>query len=372
LGELLLTSPERKHIILAFAHRGEAKCFLNELDFKPINALSDSYLLDSENERLSLVITGEGKENAMIHLSYTLAILKERFPKDHFLVHNLGVCGHLQDSPIKFELGEIVNVRTVYAQKNNNEMEFKSFSTVPNGNNNNKKDSKNQSDLISTSERILSPDSSHHLSNFAPLVDREAWAMAYACHKQDTPFMCTKIISDFADGEVCVRVKEKSEEWSDELLRFFLNQEKQISSALPTNKEILTDLHITISQERSLNNLMRALEIKGHSLEQILEKCNYSQLLAEEIRPKEKTKELLKRMADLLNPLEKELRDQLEEATGCLQKVGFKVRFDQGHENDVVHLTTSLENHENINNLIAGLESFDYLKFKEILRGRDV
>lgn len=367
----MLTNPERKHIILAFAHRGEAKCFLNELDFKAINALSDSYLLENDSERLSLVITGEGKENAMIHLSYTLAILKERFPKDQFLVHNLGVCGHLQNSPIKFELGEIVNVRTVYAQKNDNEMEFKSFSTVPKDHKGSK-DNQSDCDLISTSERILSQDSSQNLSNFAPLVDREAWAMAYACHKQDTPFICTKIISDFADGEVCVRVKEKSEEWSDELLRFFLNQDKQVSSALPTNKEILTDLHITISQERSLNNLMKALEIKGHSLEQILERCNYSQLLAEEIRAKEKTKELLKRMADLLNPLEKELRDQLEEATDCLQKVGFKVRFDQGHENDVVHLTTSLEHDENINNLIAGLESFDYLKFKEILRGRDV
>lgn len=298
----------------------------------------------------------------MLQLSSTLAILKERSANDEFEVHNFGVCGYLQSFPSKFERGQVLSVKTIYAQKNHEEMEFKSFSSQKIG----------EADLISTSDRILSTDAADYLSNFAPLVDREAWAMAYTCHKQNIPFTCTKVISDFADGEICARVKEESEQWSEALLRHFLTLEASESIDSHSFKDQLKDLHITISQERSLNNLFKALEIKGFSLTEVLNQCDYKDLLSLEVRPKEKTKELIKRMGDLLNPLEKQLRERLNEVTSPLQRAGFKVRYDQGHENDVIHLTTSLEQSCNINQLISGLEEFEYLKFKEILRGKDV
>lgn len=340
------------HRLLCFAHRGEAKSFFHEYNFKAIG--ENFYECD---DHLSLIIMGEGTNSTLINLTRALVFLSQKYSK--LEVINLGVCGALSDSPFKFEINQVVEIGTCYAQD-----EFKSFTCE-----------KGDTSIISTKERVLNQDQSKSLSHFAPLVDREAWAVGLVCQELKVPFQVIKVVSDFADGDICARVKEDTEIWSDSLLRALktLNNSEGVSENSDTFsfKEKLPELHITLSQERKLKQLLKALSLKGHDLDSVLSHSNYRKLVTQDIRPKEKTKELTLRLQELLNPLEKTLREKLSQNTEVLKKAGFQVSFDQGYEQERVHLHTTLESEAQINKLITALESYDFMELRNILRGKD-
>ena len=351
------------HRLLCFAHRGEAKAFLQELSFRPWKVKENLYQCPEKN--LTLVLTGEGGESTLIKLTQAIVTLKENFPGNPLEVLNLGVCGALKDSPFQFNINDVVEVTTAYGQD-----EFKSFSSPI---------SKEESpfpcaSVISSKERILEPSSAKALSYLAPLVDREGWAVGRVCQELKVPFRMLKVVSDFADGEICARVKEDTEVWSDLLLRAFLKVEPDFLSTISNKadlKEKLPELHVTLSQERKLTQLLKALEIKGYALSAALEAVNYNELVAREIRPKEKTKELTLLLLELLNPLEKTLKTRLEKNTAPLKEAGFQVSFDQGYEQERVQLHINIESEAQINKMIAALESYDFMELRNILRGQE-
>lgn len=370
------TSRQRRHILLSFAHRGEAKAFLQEMKWTPLNKEGELYSLNGQKENaeeaVSLVITGEGREQVLIKLSTGLTLLKERYPNDEFIVLNLGVCGHLLGHPQRFDKEEIVSVKTCYSQKgaSDEEMEFKSFTTLDDKNN-----SFSSADIVSSNIRVLDSSNAERLSHFAPLVDREIWATGLVCHELNTPFASLKVVSDFADGDICVRVKDDTDRWSDLLLRAFYHwQESNEDFKAPQEElwpELHQNLHITVSQERRLKQLLKALKLKGKSKEEVLKSTSFEEIIAQDIRPKDKTKLFLEALTDFLNPLEKKLREELNQVTSSLKEAGFNVRFDQGHESEVLHLTSSLERETQINKMIAALESFNFNKFRQLLRGEE-
>lgn len=370
MGQATLSSSI--HPILCFAHRGEAKAFLAELPFRPYQGVEDTYQYIQDETLHTLTITGEGPDRALSKLSFVLGHLLALHPEKNFGVFNLGVAGLLRRNE-NLEIGKAYIVRTTYGADTEGRPLFKSFSG-----NLIQRSENPLVDCITSSKRILENENAENLSHFASLVDREAHSIGTVCDQIQIPFAVIKVISDEARGEICLQVKDEAPLWSDLLLKKYLEVFSQ--TKLPYSSDLIKDdawdlmkdLHVTVSQERLLGNFLKACELKGIQQTDALNKAGLPSLLKEDIRPKDKTKKLLEALAEVINPLDSQLKEKLKELISPLEENGFKVRFEQGYEDDTLHLTTSLQHPENINRLIQGLESFDYLKLKSLFRGEDV
>lgn len=364
MGQATTSTPI--HPILCFAHRGEAKAFLAELPFKPYADLGDAYQYEENGVLSTLLLTGEGPEKALATLAFSLGHLKAKFPDKSFGVINLGVCGLLRKSE-GLKIGEAHLVRTLYAFEEKENPVFKSYS----GSLLNQENSP-IINCITFKDRVLTSGPAEKLSHFAHIVDREAHSIGLICEQTQTPFSVIKVISDEAEGEICTHVKEEAPLWSDLLLKKYIELLPSAKLPYEVSEIEIEGLHITVSQQRLLQNLLKACELKGISQESAFQKAGLEDLRTQEVRPKEKTKLLLEGLTVVINPLETELKEKLKEIISPLEESGFKVRFEQGFEEDNVHLTTTLQHPKNINSLIQGLESFDYLKLKGLFRGKDV
>ena len=163
--------------LLTFAHRGEAKAFLKRDQFGPVPFFFDGLY---KNDQRYLLIHGEGPQIT----SEKVSVVCGAFRNEIHAVINMGVCGSLKEND--FKIGTIYPIRTCYKED-----EFKSFSTA----------NKTGVDIISSKERVMSPEKVKNLSYFAPLVDREAWAVGSVCQTLDIPFYSYKMVSDYSDNE---------------------------------------------------------------------------------------------------------------------------------------------------------------------------
>ncbi len=363
------SSNENHSLLLTFAHRGEARAFLQE--FKGQQVFPDFYQLNTPYEGLSvyLLLTGEGFNDSMATLSFALG----RYPEISEVI-NYGVCGLLRRD-CGLEVNDLVEVSTVYADAPYGEdkaMAFKSFTL--------KRERVPNRDLVSTHERVLSREKADYLDNFAPLVDRELWAQAYCAQKLGVKLSSFKVISDYADGEICQQVKEEAALWSDQMLRHFrescdspnLEYGQSSPSYLEVFLEGSKDFHITLSQERALERILQAHHIKGNDFSELKEKMNYQELLSEKKRPKDKTKDLILHLTNALNPLEAKLRRQLGTLTYGLEKLGAQVKHDQDLDKEKLHLSITLQGQEDFHRLAQALENFPYENWSKVLRGEDV
>ncbi len=362
LHSIKVWSMDKTHLILSFAHRGEAQSFLKERPFKPIS--QNLYQWEDEDALRTLIICGEGLDITILSLAKILGQKKARS------IINLGICGHIKRPGEVFRLGQAVQVRTTMKAYQNNELAFKTFTTedlelpLP------------KADSISTEKRILNKDNHEKLQNFASLVDRESWANGFVANHYQIPFSVIKIVSDFADGEFCQAVKEEAAVWSDSLLREYVKWENLIldkpSTEEKSNASEFPELYFTISQERSLNNLLKALYLKGKTLDQIKGEAQYSAICSLKLHPKQKTKIFIERIKDSLNPLEKELREKLQLQTKNLSQAGYQIRFDNGFEKETLHLSISLNSDEELKRAKRALDQFNYQKYKSIIKGEDL
>jgi len=357
--------------LLIFAHRGEARAFFGHYQLTSLPEASDLYHYQgkSEGDSFYLLLTGEGHFNALSATSAALSFLKASNSELKIEAINLGICGALDEH---FQVGQALFIRTLYSEGLHQGMEFKSFNTKT-------IDNKDSSfpfvDLVSSHHRVLEQDKKQKLSAFAPLVDREAWAIGFTCHKQGVPLTVIKLVSDHAEGEICIPVKEEAELWSDKLLRQYLSLKETPSKAqvivktIDSLKEKFPDLHITVAQERSLISLFNALSLKNISNEMALKSFEESGVLELDLRPKDKTKKLIEALSHQLSPLSQKLKSALTEVSEPLSLNGFNVRFDQDYEKAIIHLSTTLQNKSDINKLITGLENFSYENFLSLLNG---
>lgn len=364
------------------AHRGEARAFFSEYKSEVVE--ENFYKLSTPFTDLEvyLYLTGEGIEDSLCGLSYILG-------KYHFLknVLNLGICGLLRkDGP--WEINDRVEIKTVYADateslnskhreaSSSGRVNFKSFPLRS-------QKQYETYDLITTHQRVLSRDQADFLDNFAPLVDRELWAQAYACHKFDIPLSSIKVISDYADGEICEQVKEESIIWSDLLLRSFIeifeNPTHEESKIKDDNQNLhqflgkdIQFFHLTLSQERNLRRLLHSLQIKGADFTELKRRINWSELTQLKLRPKDKTKELILLLTEQLNPMDARLRDKLKTLTYPLEKRGAKIKHDQDYEKDRIHLSVTLQRKDDFEFLADALKRFPVEKWKSLIRGEDV
>jgi len=353
-----------KKTIIAFAHRGEARAFLSEYSCKPTSFKENLFF----KEDLYLLIAGEGIYRAINELSHTIGILQALYSDSPLEIFNFGICGALEKDIL---IGEVRKIRSIYSTDSVGEPQFKSFthSSV-------KRDPQElatTSDIITSHKRILDSNDRETIRNFAPLVDREAWGFAYAADAAGESLKAFKLVSDYADAEVCQVVKEQAREWSESLLETYLSLAPSPEALeAPELPQGLSVLHITLSQKRRLINLLRALELKGIKSDEAFQLCGLQELLRQEKRSKEITKDLIQNLHALVYPLNAALEDRLQKQVAPLKKVGFQVKFDQDLEREILHLGATLSSVDQIQRIQAALGEFDFEQYVRLLRGQDV
>lgn len=188
--------------LLIFAHRGEAQEFLQRLPFQAADTEFKGFY---ETEERSLLLCGEGLPAAHARVSAVLNAFGETLS----LVLNLGIAGSLSDA---LPAGEIYPIRTVYREPDAGQA-FPSFRSAEPG---------AQIDCISAAKRVLSPGYARRLAPFAPIVDRELWAIASLCADYNLPFFAYKLISDRAGVDTStVDFNTRARQFSEQLYEFY-------------------------------------------------------------------------------------------------------------------------------------------------------
>lgn len=345
-----------KQLLFIFAHRGEAQSFLKNRPFKAVPFAIDGLYFDQQDW---LLICGEGHLQASQKLSAVLAVYHEKISR----IVNLGVCGSLQTD---LKVDSLIEIRSVYLERDGS-MEFKSHTSeqltkLP------------RADLITTHQRVISKEYADKLDNFAPLVDREAWGLASVSQLFHLPFTAIKLISDYAGSgeEICMAVKEKSEEWSDDLFDYIKKQwpqseEKEMMAfSIPS---LLSTFHWTTSQKRELKNALDALQKKGIDFTSLDSQLDLRELELEKMRPKEKSSLILKKLWETINPFHSKIHQSIEREIAGLNTGTLKVKYDKTLESDDLHIQAVIQHPRHLEQIKKSFESFDYSRFQRILKG---
>lgn len=307
-----------------------------------------------KNDLFYLLITGEGKEEAQAKLAYTLGLLQDKISE----VINLGLCGALTKD---LKINSLHFIRTIYAE-NDGDMVFKSFSTQDQG-----------LDIVTSNKRVLNHDYANFLENFAPLVDRELWAIAHVCKLFHKPLRAIKLISDYADGsEICKIVKDKQEELSDLLF--------EGAEALILEKEAKTKkaefypegIHLSISMQRKYTSLLNSLLIKYDcSFLQLSEKLEITQLQKLDIFPKKKGHILLERMTHLLSPYRSKLETKIQNHFEPLSQNNITVKPDKDLDSAKIQISFTADSKEELDSKLQSLKKLDFNDYKKIIFGEN-
>lgn len=191
-------------MLLTFAHKKEARSFIDRLEAQKSSLLPEGLF---ESDSAYILIIGEGLYPALSKTSFALGTLKDQ---NITAVYNIGVCGGLDHD---INPSQPFSVRTIYGEDTAGKLLFKSFNTA---------DSTAKTNLISAHQRVLTDDYAKQLAEFAPLVDREAWAVGLACQQAEVPFYCYKLVSDTAgDQTQCTDISSKAHTFSEKLFTYF-------------------------------------------------------------------------------------------------------------------------------------------------------
>ncbi len=343
-------------ILLTFAHGGEASWFLKTRDVKALDfPVPGLYRTDNG----FLLITGEGFQNATEKVSAVCGA----FHREIKSVANLGIAGALDDS---VSIGRIYPVRVCYCERGGS-MRFKSFPTA------NFEDSP-AVDCVSVGFRALGPDSGARLENFAPLVDREAWAIASVCSLFDLPFTAYKLVSDKVGKQISdgfESAKGQAQRYSKKLYDFFYAQNQTFKKKEDVTATTLgEDFYLTTSQKRRYRALIDSLKIKLGSEEEVWKRVDLQKIAATEISAKARTNRLINALSDLLNPINSAIQHRLSDLTKPLTDAGWSIQFAEDYQNDSINLSARVASAESLRRLIAALETLSINDIRDVLNGK--
>lgn len=324
--------------LICMAHLGEAQTFIKQLDLK---------LIDNEIYRgdgFYLLITGEGPLEVLTILPYILG----KYPISKII--NLGIAGSLNP---KIAIDSIVGIRTVYAYKENSPR-FHSYSTY------------NQNtfiDCITTENRVLDNDYANELSNYAKVIDREAWAIGKVATKFKLAFYCYKLISDYAGAQTqCFDLKARAQEFSETMFKFYqtLSDEKeqieqnQFSfecsfTHMKKIEKLLLSLNLTVDE---LNEMF--IEIK------LAEKNQQTRYLINR---------LIQKLEKKLNPINHAIDKEFEKLNLPFKDIGAHLHFYPNKDQRQFSLKMDINSQTNIDNLIQELKQLQFENFEKIWDG---
>ena len=352
---------------MTFAHRLEASSFFQNQNFQAVEGWSKLW----KEEKNFLLITGEGQFEALTQITMVLA----EFPEIQQVI-NLGLAGSLGPGLPEEEL---LTVRTSYLSLED-QAQFKSFPLKV-------LDSIKKVDCLTSSKRILSQTEREKLSPFAEIVDRELWALAFACHKFNKPLSALKIISDNNESnefQICELVKEKAKHFSFLLYQGFLKinnadfNQKQIQD--PLNlwvNQICHDqsFYFTTSMQRRCFSLLNQLHLKYHDPKKGFDFLlqNYLAPILEELEetahPKKKAQLFIDKILQQLNPLRTQVEDKLNHLSGPLKSSGWNVKFDHHMEDNFINLSTKVQNKQQLFKLTETLSNFPLDEWQDVFEG---
>lgn len=339
--------------LLCFAHRGEAKAFLEFFDLKHSNDdYFDLYLSDD----FALLILGEGIQAATESLS---AVLSKYSGKIHEVI-NFGIAGALDKS---LEVEEIYEIRTVYAEKTKNKMEFKSFSA---------KSEKSLIDIVTAEERVLSNEHSNKLRPFAHIVDRELWAIASVCKRFRKDFKAFKLISDFASDDVnCFDISLKADKYSEKLYAFYVKEFDKKKAYKNFLELIIPDeFYVTLSQKRQLMLLFEKLNQKySKNSQHYFQSESVQKIISDTKIPKQRTSKLIQFLQNELNPINTLIQNELQALSYELNRTETNISFSNQLEDDSFKLHVNINGPEHFERFKKAVNNFDYEKLIKVLNG---
>lgn len=350
-------------ILLHFAHRGEAQHFITSLSLKASQEVfAGVYAGNYSNQQFMLLIAGEGLTNTHNKLSYLLG----KYPIKKVI--NLGIAGVL-DTSIK--LDQVVGISTSYAFTD--KPLFHSYSI------HNSNASTNYS-CISTNVRVLDDELAKKLLPFAPIVDRELWALASSCSSLGISFESYKYLSDYAGiNTECLDIKNHASEFSQKLLAFYLNNIEN-SQNTKTTKEIISkielpsDYHFTFTQKHQVSSLVHKLANKwdveaNEVITLVLNDMKNEEDSDNKMRPKEKSLKLIEKLEYSLNPLKSKIMQQLDKSVEDLKAAGAAIHFDRQLEKKEFQLRLNVNSQTNIEKLQQALSNFKFEHFSNVMDG---
>ncbi len=194
---------ERKPL-LVFAHRGEAKAFLQNQSFRQVPfAFPGVY----ESPREWILISGEGANTALAKTAAVCGAFRDAFDK----LINLGIAGSLT---AVLEVGKIYSVRIVFLEAEPATANDIFYTADPNA----------RYDCITARQRVEEESYAARLASLAHIVDREAWAVGYVSRLFHIPFYIFKLISDVPAEEVSWQnIKRNIAQYSERLYQYYLH-----------------------------------------------------------------------------------------------------------------------------------------------------
>lgn len=339
--------------LLVFAHRAEAQEFIRRFSFRPKDNSSSLY---ESAERL-LLISGEGIYEVFSRIGQILG----KYPVEK--VVNLGIAGSLDPA---IETGSFLSVRTVYCQSD--QLQFQSFTLA---------DPRAETDLITSSKRVLDDEYAATLSCFAPVVDRELWALAKTCSSAGIALYSYKLISDQAgSATACFDLKAKALEFSTALLEGYLALDDD--PLLREESAIDYPVPMSFTQKARFRKTLSALKIsEGFDEDIFWKKTNrlIEGLDKEGAPQKQKANTLLELMELELNPIKKSVKENFEKLAAPAKSIGAKLLFDKNFEKKKFTLQMDINGQKNIENLVEVLKGLRFSDFENVWSGereRDV
>ena len=327
--------------LIHLAHRGEAQQFLKDLDVNADQSMEGLYIGHDE----IVLIGSEGIENTLTKLSYCLG----RFKVTEVL--NFGIAGALDKN---LKLDEVYEIRTSYCF--NEKVQYKSFQANLKG-----------LDCITTNKRVLDNDYADELSNFAPIVDRELWAVGLVCKSQNIPFSSFKLISDYAGAQTnCFDIKEKAAEYSIVLS----NTYKGLITKIDVEQEYTIPFHLSFTHKKLIDKKIKIASKKyDQSYQVVLDNIKLNEIVNFEMRDKEKVTEFLIRLEEYINPINHKALNLLKKEIGVFEKIGAKVVLDTKLENEDFTLQMKINSQTNIDNLKRACDQFSFSKYQKVWNG---
>jgi len=232
--------------LLCFAHKNEAQAFLKISHYTRHHHFKGDLFVDTQNHFDPILITGEGMSSTLFSVTQALSLMSSEIQA----VINLGVAGAVEP---KMELNHIYPIRSVYAEN-----EFKSFTTSC---------EKSKWDIISVNKRVYAESDCLRFLPFAPLIDRELWAIGFAAKEMQVPFYAYKLVSDYAQSaQICGQVQAQAKIFSQNLALYWQETKEKLllkkneiknSKIFPYPKEI----YLTEAMKNQYQNLMNRLSI---------------------------------------------------------------------------------------------------------------
>ena len=195
----------KRKTLIAAAHRGEIQHFFTKIAYTKIKGMP--YTL-YESDLHFILIMGEGEKNVKTNLKKILSIFDDRISS----VINLGIAGTLNPEIARLE--EVYSVSQIFKQDPSGGIDPIVIET----------ESKPGLRCISSLERILQSDEANTLSQYADIVDREAWSLATIAGEYNISLKVYKYISDIPGEKSNSEIITSASNFSEKLYSFYINK----------------------------------------------------------------------------------------------------------------------------------------------------